>query len=52
MHQPIVLVGGVHGSGKTTICGLIAESYPAAHVTAGALIREAADAAHVVTVGS
>ena len=52
MCQPIVFVGGVHGSGKTTICRLIAEAYPAVHVTAGALIREAADASHVVTVGA
>lgn len=52
MHQPLVFVGGVHGSGKTTICRLIAEAYPAVHVTAGALIREAADAGHVVTVGA
>jgi adenylate kinase len=52
MRQPILFVGGVHGSGKTTICRLIAEAYPAVHVTAGALICEAADASHIVTVGA
>jgi adenylate kinase len=52
MRQPIVFVGGVHGAGKTTICRLIAEAYPAVHVTAGALIREAVDAGHIVTVGA
>jgi adenylate kinase len=52
MQQRIVFVGGVHGSGKTTICRLLVDSLPVAHVTAGALIREAADPAHVVTVGA
>ena len=51
MPQPIVFVGGVHGSGKTTLSRLLAEMVPAAHVTAGALIREAAAPSHVVTVG-
>jgi adenylate kinase len=38
----IVFVGGVHGAGKTTISRQLAESLPASHVTAGALIRESA----------
>ncbi len=52
MPQPIVFVGGVHGSGKSTLCRYLAGALPAAHVTDGALIREAASAAHVVTVGA
>src|SRR5690348_3571107 len=50
--QPIVFVGGVHGSGKTTLCKWLANHLAAAHVTAGSLIREAASAEHVVTVGA
>lgn len=50
--RPIVFVGGVHGSGKTTLSRLLADDLPAAHVTAGALIREAAATDHVVTVGA
>lgn len=52
MSQPIVFVGGVHGSGKTTLSRLLAAALPAAHVTAGGLIREAAATGHVVTVGA
>lgn len=52
MPQPVVFVGGVHGSGKTTLSRVIAEALPATHVTAGALIREAAAPGHVVTVGA
>lgn len=51
MQQPIVFVGGVHGSGKSTLCRCLAKLLPARHVTAGALIREAAVPGHVVTVG-
>jgi adenylate kinase len=52
MAQPIVFVGGVHGAGKTTLSRWLADELPAAHVTAGALIREAAVSGHVVTVGA
>jgi len=52
MPQPIIFVGGVHGAGKTTLSKRLAEFLPAAHVTAGSLIREAASAEHVVTVGA
>ena len=52
MPQPIVFVGGVHGSGKSTLSRYLAGALPAAHVTAGGLIREAASADHVVTVGA
>ena len=52
MQQPIVFVGGVHGSGKTTLSRLLARLIPASHVTAGGLIREASSADHVVTIGA
>src|SRR5258705_13818706 len=52
MQQPLVFVGGVHGSGKTTLSRLLAGLIPASHVTAGSLIREASSADHVVTVGT
>lgn len=51
MQQSIVFVGGVHGSGKTTLSRALAELIPASHVTAGSLIREAAFTDHIVTVG-
>jgi adenylate kinase len=47
----IVFVGGIHGSGKTTLSQALAVLVPAAHLTAGGLIREAAEPGHVVTVG-
>jgi adenylate kinase len=43
--NPVLFVGGVHGAGKTTICRQIALAIPAAHVTAGGLIREMGSAA-------
>lgn len=52
MHQPIVFVGGVHGSGKSTLSRYLAGELPAVHKTAGELIREAATANLVVTVGA
>jgi adenylate kinase len=52
MQQPIVFVGGVHGSGKTTLSRLLAGLIPASHVTAGTLIREASSTDHVVTIGA
>jgi adenylate kinase len=48
----IVFVGGIHGSGKSTLARSLAALVPAAHITAGALIREAAAPGHVVTVGT
>jgi Mg-chelatase subunit ChlI len=49
--QAMVFVGGIHGVGKTTISRALAALLPAAHVTAGSLIRETASPAHRVTVG-
>ena len=46
----IVFVGGVHGSGKTTLSRRLAECLSATHVTAGSLIREAAGS-DTVTIG-
>jgi adenylate kinase len=48
----IVFIGGIHGSGKTTLSVSLAALVPAAHITAGRLIREAAAPGHVVTVGA
>jgi len=47
-----VFVCGVHGSGKSSLCKELAQVLPAAHITAGGLIREAAASTHVVTVGA
>src|SRR4051812_47409857 len=51
MNQRIVLVGGIHGAGKTTVSRLLAGLLSASHITAGGLIRATASAAHTVTVG-
>ncbi len=47
-----MFVGGVHGSGKTTLSRFLAEALSAGHVTAGELIRKAAAPSHVVTTGA
>jgi adenylate kinase len=47
----IVFVGGIHGAGKTTLSRRVASLLSASHVTAGAMIRENAQAGTVVTTG-
>jgi adenylate kinase len=48
--NPILFVGGIHGAGKSTICGAVAEQFGALHVTASKLIKQAAAAGYTVTV--
>lgn len=49
MSQAIVFVGGIHGAGKTTVSRRLAAALSASHVTAGALIREAAHSETITT---
>jgi len=42
MGQPIIFVSGIHGAGKSEISKALANLIGGSHVTAGALIREAA----------
>src|SRR5687768_12978665 len=44
--MPITFVGGIHGSGKTTLCQDLAKSVGAQHLVASALIREGRTMAH------
>jgi adenylate kinase len=47
-----IFICGVHGAGKSSLCKELAQAIPAAHVTAGALIREASTPTQIVTVGA
>ena len=49
MSQAIIFVGGIHGTGKTTLCRRLALVLSASHVTAGTLIRETANSKTTTT---